>query len=149
MKSVKIYIYSSIKANKKSNGAAGYVLSYMTMRNGEATLSKIEYLEDMTEHEAELWILIKALSRLNTKELMIEMYTDSQYLESSISRWLLNWALSDWTTAKGEPIKYAEQWETIFDLLEGDEYCIKRQHHEYSNWLIDQCKKKGPEENGK
>ena len=57
MKNVKIYIYTSIKTLKRNNGAAGYVLSYTTQNNKEATLSKIEYLTNMTNHESELGTL--------------------------------------------------------------------------------------------
>ena len=84
MRTVKIYIYTSIKTIKRNCGAAGYVLSYTTKNNVEATLSKIEYLRSMTNHESELEILKRALSRLNTKELLIEIYADSLYLESAI-----------------------------------------------------------------
>lgn len=149
MRTVKIYIYTSIKTIKRNCGAAGYVLSYTTKNNVEATLSKIEYLENVTNHESELEILKRALSRLNTKELLIEIYADSLYLESAIYEWIPRWELSGWVTIKGEPVKCAEKWQEILEMLNGNDYCIKRQHHEYSNWLKDQCEKKGPEENGK
>ena len=149
MRTVKIYIYTSIKTIKRNCGAAGYVLSYTTKNNVEATLSKIEYLRSMTNHESELEILKRALSRLNTKELLIEIYADSLYLESAIYEWIPRWELADWVTVKGEPVKYAEKWQEILEMLIGNDYFITRQYHEYSNWLKDQCDKKGPEENGK
>ena len=68
MKKVNVYIYSDIRTIKKTDGAAGYVLSYMTKKDIEATLSNIVYLEDVTRHEAELEVLNQALSRLNTKD---------------------------------------------------------------------------------
>lgn len=146
MKNVKIYIYTSIKTLKRNNGAAGYVLSYTTQNNKEATLSKIEYLTNMTNHESELEILSRALSRLNTKDLLIEIYADSLYLENSIYNWIPKWELSDWVTVKGKPVKHAEEWQRILEQLNGNSYCIKRQHHEYSNWLIDQCDRRNRKE---
>lgn len=44
MKKVNVYIYSGIRTIKKTDGAAGYVLSYMTKKDIEATLSNIVYL---------------------------------------------------------------------------------------------------------
>lgn len=86
MKKVNVYIYSGIRTIKKTDGAAGYVLSYMTKKDIEATLSNIVYLEDVTRHEAELEVLNQALSRLNTKDIEIDIYTDSSSLHQ---RWIL------------------------------------------------------------
>ncbi len=88
MKHVKIYIYTSIRTMKKNSGAAGYVLSYTTKNNLEATLSNIEYLEDMSVYDSEIEILCRALKRLNTKSLIVDIYAESKYLESSINYWL-------------------------------------------------------------
>ena len=134
MKKVNVYIYSGIRTIKKSDGAAGYVLSYMTKNDIEATLSNIVYLEDVTRHEAELEVLNQALSRLNTKDIEIDIYTDSS-----------KWQQSGWKNSKGEPVKHADKWQKTLILLNGTRFYIyTNQHHEYSNWLKSQCEKKGP-----
>lgn len=79
MKKVNVYIYSDIRTIKKTDGAAGYVLSYMTKKDIEATLSNIVYLEDVTRHEAELEVLNQALSRLNTKDIVIGLLLIREY----------------------------------------------------------------------
>jgi len=113
MKKVNVYIYSGIRTIKKSDGAAGYVLSYMTKNDIEATLSNIVYLEDVTRHEAELEVLNQALSRLNTKEIEIDIYTDSSYLTSALDLdWIHKWQQSGWKNSKCEPVR-------LFDLRWG------------------------------
>lgn len=87
MKKVNVYIYSGIRTIKKTDGAAGYVLSYMTKKDIEATLSNIVYLEDVTRHEAELEVLNQALSRLNTKDIEIDIYIPTQV--TLHQRWIL------------------------------------------------------------
>ena len=146
MKHVKIYIYTSIRTMKKNSGAAGYVLSYTTKSNLEATLSNIEYLEDMSVYDSEIEILYRALKRLNTKSLIVDIYAESKYLESAVNYWLDKWEVSGWVNAKGEPVRHADEWQRILELLEGDEFYINNGHNEYSNWLKDQCEKKGPDE---
>lgn len=81
MKKVNVYIYSGIRTIKKTDGAAGYVLSYMTKKDIEATLSNIVYLEDVTRHEAELEVLNQALSRLNTKDIEIDIYQRAKEIQ--------------------------------------------------------------------
>ena len=146
MKKVNVYIYSGIRTIKKTDGAAGYVLSYMTKKDIEATLSNIVYLEDVTRHDAELEVLNQALSRLNTKDIEIDIYTDSSYLTSALDLdWIHKWQQSGWKNSKGEPVKHADKWQKTLILLNGTRFYIyTNQHHEYSNWLKSQCEKKGP-----
>lgn len=146
MKKVNVYIYSGIRTIKKTDGAAGYVLSYMTKKDIEATLSNIVYLEDVTRHEAELEVLNQALSRINTKDIEIDIYTDSSYLTSALDLdWIHKWQQSGWKNSKGEPVKHADKWQKTLILLNGTRFYIyANQHHEYSNWLKSQCEKKGP-----
>ena len=118
MKKVNVYIYSGIRTIKKTDGAAGYVLSYMTKKDIEATLSNIVYLEDVTRHEAELEVLNQALSRLNTKDIEIDIYTDSSYLTSALDLdWIHKWQQSGWKNSKGEPVKHADKWQKTLILL--------------------------------
>ena len=96
-------------------------------------------------------VLNQALSRLNTKDIEIDIYTDSSYLTSALDLdWIHKWQQSGWKNSKGEPVKHADKWQKTLILLNGTRFYIyTNQHHEYSNWLKDQCDKKGPEENGK
>ena len=62
-----------------------------------------------TNNRMELTAVIEALSAL-TRPSVVEVYTDSQYVQKGISEWLRSWKARGWKTAAREPVKNVDLW---------------------------------------
>jgi ribonuclease HI len=65
-----------------------------------------------TNNRMELTAVIRALEAL-TKPSLVEVYTDSQYVQKGISEWLRDWKRRGWRTADRKPVKNRELWEEL------------------------------------
>jgi len=69
-----------------------------------------------TNNRMELMAVIKALEAL-TKTAQVMVTTDSQYVKKGISEWIKNWKRNGWKTASKKPVKNADLWEHLDDLV--------------------------------
>jgi ribonuclease HI len=65
-----------------------------------------------TNNRMEILAVIRALEAL-TKPSLVEVYTDSQYVQKGISEWIVNWKKRGWKTADKKPVKNAELWQQL------------------------------------
>ena len=65
----------------------------------------------------ELTAVIEALSALKRPSQVV-LYTDSQYVQKGITEWIRSWKLRGWKTAAKQPVKNAELWRHLDDLLQ-------------------------------
>jgi ribonuclease HI len=65
-----------------------------------------------TNNRMELTAVIRALEAL-TRPSVVEVYTDSQYVQKGISEWLRDWKRRGWKTADKKPVKNRELWEEL------------------------------------
>jgi len=65
-----------------------------------------------TNNRMELLAAIMALEALKTP-CVVELSTDSQYVQKGIGVWLPNWLRRGWKTAGGEPVKNQDLWERL------------------------------------
>jgi ribonuclease HI len=70
-----------------------------------------------TNNRMELTAVIRALEALKPP-CLIEVYTDSQYVQKGISEWLLDWKRRGWRTADRKPVKNVDLWQEL-DRLAG------------------------------
>jgi ribonuclease HI len=70
-----------------------------------------------TNNRMELTAVIRALEALKRPS-VVEVYTDSQYVQKGISEWLRDWKRRGWKTADKKPVKNRELWEAL-DRLAG------------------------------
>jgi len=68
-----------------------------------------------TNNRMELLAAIMALEALK-KPSTVHLYTDSDYLRSGITNWILTWKKNGWRTADKKPVKNVELW-TRLDVL--------------------------------
>ena len=92
-------------------GGWGALLSY---RGTEKELYGGELMT--TNNRMELMAVIKALEAL-TKTARVMVTTDSQYVKKGISEWIKNWKRNGWKTASKKPVKNADLWEHLDDLV--------------------------------
>lgn len=108
-KVVKIYTDGACQGNP-GPGGWGAVLFYgvheKEVGGGEALT---------TNNRMELMAPIEALKKLK-KPMVVEIYTDSQYLQKGMLHWIHNWKSNNWLTARKEPVKNADLWRILDDL---------------------------------
>jgi ribonuclease HI len=65
-----------------------------------------------TNNRMELTAAIEALNALK-RRCAVQLFTDSQYLQKGIQRWLARWKRSGFRTIDGEPVKNQDLWQML------------------------------------
>lgn len=75
-------------------------------------------VKDTTNNRMELTAVIWAMEyAINCNVPSIDIFSDSSYVVNAINmRWLQNWILNGWKTAKGEEVKNKDLWEYFIKI---------------------------------
>ena len=73
---------------------------------------------ETTNNRMELMAAIEALAALKRAS-SADLYTDSKYLRDGVTQWIHNWKRNGWKTAAKKPVKNADLWRRLDDLLAG------------------------------
>ena len=73
-----------------------------------------------TNNRMELMAVIEALSALK-RPCRIILHTDSQYVMKGITEWIHGWKAKGWRTAAREPVKNADLWRRLDELVSAHE----------------------------
>ena len=92
-------------------GGWGAILQY---REAEKELHGGE--PETTNNRMELTAAIEALSALK-RAAPVDLYTDSKYLRDGVTQWIHNWKKNGWKTSSKKPVKNADLWQKLDDLL--------------------------------
>ncbi|MGO4277296.1 RNase HI [Cupriavidus sp. OV038] len=65
-----------------------------------------------TNNRMELMAVIEALRSLK-RPCVVQVYTDSQYVQKGISEWITGWKARGWKTADKKPVKNADLWQQL------------------------------------
>lgn len=106
MKHVIIFTDGACRGNPGPGGWAA-LLKY---GKHEKTFSGAETLT--TNNRMELMAAIQSLMMLR-EPCIIELHTDSQYLQKGITEWLPAWKKKLWKKADNKPVKNADLWEEL------------------------------------
>lgn len=106
MKHVNIFTDGACRGNPGPGGWAA-ILRYQSK---EKIISGAE--ADTTNNRMELMAAIEALKTLK-QGCVIDLYTDSQYVQKGISEWIHNWKKNKWKTANKKPVKNADLWQEL------------------------------------
>ena len=69
-----------------------------------------------TNNRMELMAAIMALSSLK-RPCNVDLTTDSQYVKKGITEWMTNWKKNNWRTAAKKPVKNADLWQQLDELV--------------------------------
>ena len=69
-----------------------------------------------TNNQRELTAVITALSCLK-RPCPIILHTDSSYVKDGITKWIHGWKKNGWRTAAKQPVKNAELWKRLDELV--------------------------------
>ena len=135
---VEILIDTGIRGPRRRTGKAGYILVYRTDK-GNVDKTSITTHEDETENESLIKSLLKALESLK-KPAHLDIYTDSKYITTALTEWIIQWEISGWVNKRGNPV--APEWRSIKYLLNEHEYeVVLNGKNEYRNWLRNEVSK--------
>jgi ribonuclease HI len=65
-----------------------------------------------SNNRMELTAPIMALEAL-TRPVIVHLYTDSTYVRSGITKWVLGWERNGWMTAAKQPVKNVDLWQRL------------------------------------
>lgn len=115
MKTVQIYTDGACKGNP-GVGGWGALLRCGTV---EKELFGGEPLT--TNNRMELLAVIEGIRALKTRSI-VEVYTDSQYVQKGVSEWLAGWKKNGWKTAARKPVKNDDLWKDLDALLNNHQF---------------------------
>lgn len=101
-----------------------------------------------TNNRMELTAAIRALEAL-TRPSRVRLHSDSTYLCKGVNEWLSRWRARGWRTADGKPVKNADLWQRLAELLAQHQVeCIWVKAHAGipDNELADQLANQGIDE---
>jgi ribonuclease HI len=67
---------------------------------------------DTTNNRMELTAAAEALEALK-RPADVDLYTDSQYVRSGITEWLVKWKRNGWRNSTGKPVKNEDLWRRL------------------------------------
>ncbi|OGT53280.1 MAG: ribonuclease HI [Gammaproteobacteria bacterium RIFCSPHIGHO2_12_FULL_42_13] len=106
MKKIIIYTDGACQGNP-GPGGWGALLRY---GGHEKKLSGAEHAT--TNNRMELTAAIKALATIR-EPCIIEIHTDSKYLQQGISEWLPQWKKNHWKKSDKKPVKNIDLWQAL------------------------------------
>ena len=69
-----------------------------------------------TNNRMELTAVIEALTALR-RPCRVVLHTDSQYVQKGITEWINGWKARGWRTAAKEPVKNADLWKKLDEVV--------------------------------
>ena len=106
---IKIYTDGSCLGNPGNGGWAAIIIE--DEKKTHIKGSK----KDTTNNQMELLAPIKALQKIPQGS-KVQIFTDSKYVKSGITEWILNWKKNGWITANKQPVKNKELWTELDNM---------------------------------
>lgn len=134
MKHIKIYTDGACRGNPGPGGWAAL------LRWGEHEKIIMGAEDHTTNNRMELLAAISGIAAVK-QNCIIDLYTDSQYVQRGVTEWLKGWEKNGWKKGDRKPVKNADLWQRL--LVEMSEHEIKwhwvRGHSGHvENELVDQ-----------
>ena len=74
-----------------------------------------------TNNRMELMAVIQALMALK-RPCQVEIHLDSEYVRKGITEWVAGWKAKGWRTASKQPVKNADLWKQLDELVHNTEH---------------------------
>ncbi|MBS0452041.1 MAG: ribonuclease HI [Proteobacteria bacterium] len=110
MTEVQIYTDGACKGNPGPGGWGAWLKSGATEKDlfgGEL---------NTTNNRMELTAVIEGLAALK-RPCKVVLYLDSQYVRQGITEWIKGWKAKGWITSTKQPVKNADLWRKLDDLV--------------------------------
>lgn len=107
---IEIYTDGACKGNPGPGGWGAW------LRSGDKEKELYGGELDTTNNRMELLAAIEALAALKGPS-EVKLHTDSKYLKDGIQSWIANWKKNGWKTAAKKPVKNADLWQRLDQLV--------------------------------
>lgn len=111
MKQITIYTDGACKGNPGPGGWAALLL----YNEHEKVVSGAE--KDTTNNRMELTAAIEGL-KATRQACVVDLYTDSQYLQKGVTQWLAGWKRKNWKKSDNKPVKNADLWQLLDEQIQ-------------------------------
>ena len=138
MKECHIYIETSLRWPKKGSGIVGLVFTDQAEKNTRQLFGQVN---DSNEYHSILVGIMNALNYCSSFDL-IKIHLSCRNVASGFN-WLPSWKQNDFKNSKGEPVKYAADWQAIAAASEKKRIEIDLGFNGYRNWLKSECDSRG------
>jgi ribonuclease HI len=104
--------------------------------------------KNTTNNRMEMTAVIEALIALKSP-CVIDLFTDSQYVNRGVNEWLSNWKKANWKTASKAPVKNVDLWQKLDELLGAHDihwHWVKGHSGDPGNDLADELANRGAQE---
>ena len=108
MSSVQVVIYTD-GACRGNPGPGGWA---SLLRYGDHVRELYGAEAHTTNNRMELMAAIRGLEALQ-RPTVVDLFTDSQYVQKGITEWLTGWIARGWRTASKAPVKNADLWQRL------------------------------------
>lgn len=101
-----------------------------------------------TNNQMEMQAAISALKELK-RSCIVDIYTDSKYLQQGITQWIGKWQANNWRKSDGKPVKNIEYWQKLQQELHGHKvtwFWVKGHADNEGNNIADQLAVYGKEQ---
>lgn len=93
-----------------------------------------DVLENVTQNQAELMTLIKAFQRFK-KPCSVRVFTRCEHILGTMNNhWATQWEKNGWTKTGGKPVKNADLWQQLLNLMREHLVTFTDEAHDYSDW---------------
>ena len=72
---------------------------------------------ETTNNRMEMLAAVQAFQALK-RPTKVRLHTDSTYLKDGITKWINNWKRNGWRTAAKKPVKNADLWQLLEEVME-------------------------------
>ena len=137
MERVNIYTYStakSPKAMKSQCEAVCFVIEYQD--RPDKAISQMKIIKEMSWYQSELYVLERALSRINAMY-EVHVYTECSYVAAGFEQgWIEQWKENDWITSSNEEVKNKAEWQALLEQVQQCDLVFHvKEEHSYRKWL--------------
>ncbi len=117
------------------------MLEYNTEK-GAVTLDNREIVHGMSRYQSELYVLEKALTRINTM-CELHIYIECDYVAAGFEQgWIEKWNENNWTTSSGKEVSNKREWIALEQKMKPHQfYFHTKEEHSYRNWLKNNVEK--------
>lgn len=136
MRTVDIYIDTSIKGPRRRDGTCLYILAFQAANGKTADRGRRIQRADATENQLTLLGLEAALRHLKEPCRLI-LHLECTYVASALQhRWFDEWRHNGWMNAKNKVVSNADTWQAIEYLLNAHVFeVVLKQPHTYRDWM--------------
>jgi ribonuclease HI len=142
VKHIKIYTDGACRGNPGPGGWA----ALLRFGDQEKIIKGAETLT--TNNRMELIAAIQGIMAIKEK-CIIDLYTDSQYVQRGVTEWLKGWKARGWKKADKKPIKNDDLWKTMDQEIENHHiswHWVKGHSGHPENELVDEMANKAIDE---